>query len=787
MGKPRFLLSVIAGILIFLISIYGFLLLRQRRGLSSVFPLQKIKSFDGISIQHLEDFEFLLSKKKVGEDVVLSIETEAGITQTNTKVILFYSENPLPIWDLVIGALVFGIGLFVYCYRPEDKHAVTFFRLSVVFATSLIVTGQFRTVGIEWLSYIPPLLFCVCYPLSPALLMHFSLGFSEKRYKWTEHLVSSSAAIIALGFIITFLLAMLRSSIGIYRLYLVFMHGFRFYIIFLSMASVAFLFLAKKQAYLEEHQAQIKWILFGLFTGLGPFIVLYQFPLALNVPPILSEELSIAFCIFIPVCVTIAIVRFRLMDIEIVINRSLVYSSLTIFTVGLYLISTNLLHSLFSRYLPIRQNVFFVMGALGAAVVFHPARKKIQDFVDKSFFRISYDYRQALLSFQHKALRTADMEQIADLLHQELQSVLPIDRIGIGVFVQKDKQRDKYLLKNREVLPWLSLDEFLAIRKISARKKAIRTEIDVDFSLENILRANNLEMIVPFVFKSEELSGFMALRKKRSGEKYLREDMEILQAMAAELAVNLERIRLLEEVIKERAEIEKLDEINRLKTEFVSAVSHELRTPMSSLQGLVEVLQDSRIKKSRQSELLGLMSQECSRLSRFLHNILDIGKIEQNTKIYSFQNIDVVGIVQQVARLYRFQMDAAGFAFKFSPPSEEIQLNLDGDAVKQALTNLLDNAIKYSHEQKEVKILIQKKEPVVEIQVMDKGIGIPASEKDKIFEKFYRSEEARQLFPRGVGLGLKIVKHIMDAHKGDIKVESPPKGGSIFTLVFPKP
>ncbi|GAG43220.1 unnamed protein product, partial [marine sediment metagenome] len=206
---------------------------------------------------------------------------------------------------------------------------------------------------------------------------------------------------------------------------------------------------------------------------------------------------------------------------------------------------------------------------------------------------------------------------------------------------------------------------------------------------------------------------------------------------------NMERIRLQEEVFEERAEREKLDELNRLKTEFISTVSHELRTPMSSIRGLAEVLQAGKIKdKAKQDELISLMADESGRLSRFLHNILDFGKIERQAKTYNFQNAEIQSVIRETVKLFLYRLESDGFVLKSNLPENPLLLEIDKDAVKQALTNLIDNAIKYSSDEKDIVIQVVEKEKQVEIQVKDKGLGIPSKEREKIFEGFYRHAEA---------------------------------------------
>jgi len=110
----------------------------------------------------------------------------------------------------------------------------------------------------------------------------------------------------------------------------------------------------------------------------------------------------------------------------------------------------------------------------------------------------------------------------------------------------------------------------------------------------------------------------------------------------------------------------------------------------------------------------------------------------------------------------------------------------DRDAVKQVLLNLLDNAIKYSPKKKEIEVEVVTESGNIEIRVGDRGIGVPAEQRDLIFEKFHRVPEAARINPQGVGLGLKIVRHIMAAHRGEILIEGRNGGGSVFRLIFPK-
>jgi two-component system phosphate regulon sensor histidine kinase PhoR len=202
---------------------------------------------------------------------------------------------------------------------------------------------------------------------------------------------------------------------------------------------------------------------------------------------------------------------------------------------------------------------------------------------------------------------------------------------------------------------------------------------------------------------------------------------------------------------------------------------------------MIELLNEGKIKpKAKKEETLDILASESGRLSRLIHNILDFGKIEQQTKTYHFERMEVRPLVEETVQVFRRCLDENGFALNLRLPTDSVSLLADRDAVKQVLLNLLDNAIKYSPQRKEIDVEVLTGSGAVEIRVGDRGIGIIPEQMDIIFEKFQRGPEAARINPKGVGLGLKIAKHIMIAHRGEILVECRPGGGSVFRLIFPE-
>lgn len=786
---PFLAVSLTCGALVIVLNIYGFFLLRQRSGLPPEIKVKNLIQIDNIQIQRTKDIEFILSQKQIGDKAQFLIKAENGhIEKKETLIIPYYSQFAFPVIYLLIGIFCLVIGFLVLLLRFQEIKARIFYWSSLAFSSSLIISGGFHCLRQEWSSYLPGILFYISYPLAPALLLHFSFIISSRKKIKYVFLTYFPAMLFVLALETTFLWASLKSSIEIYRIYQSIIYIFRYYVVILVLAAVINLINYYRKAFLEVERAQIKWLLYGLIVGLGPFILFYQLPRVLKVNPLLSEEFSSIFFIFIPVTFALAIIKYRLMNIELIINRSLVYGALTIFTVGIYLFSVEILQVIIARFFNIQRTALSAAAALAAAAAFHPARRKIQELVDKSFYRVSYDYRRTIIDFNNKAQRMIKPDHLADFFLTKLNRVLPLEKISLSLYSAATKPPSLILYRDEGGEEGQKTSLFLNKKQIMARKKAVRIEEDLDFSQEDWLQAEGLELIIPLVFKSTNLAGLLCLGRKKSSQKFSREDLELLRAMTNELVLNLERIKLQEDIIYERAEKEKLDELNRLKTEFIATVSHELRTPMTSIRGMTEMLSDGKVKdRLRQEELLKLMAGETRRLSRLLHNILDFGRIEQKTKKYKFQKAEVKSIIEEEVKIFQNKLEKENFIMRTFLPANPVFLNLDVDALRQALTNLIDNAIKYSTDTREIEIELVDMKEEVEIQIRDKGIGIPLEDQAKIFEKFYRHPEACHFQPQGVGLGLKIVKHIMEAHQGEIRVESQPGRGSTFSLIFPKP
>ena len=224
----------------------------------------------------------------------------------------------------------------------------------------------------------------------------------------------------------------------------------------------------------------------------------------------------------------------------------------------------------------------------------------------------------------------------------------------------------------------------------------------------------------------------------------------------------------------------------RLKSDFVSNVSHELRTPLALIRLYAETLELGRIStREKKQQYYRIIRKESERLTALINNILDFSRIEAGRKEYEFRETDIAELVHNTLDSYRYQIEQQGFAFEESIAPDLPPVRVDREAIARALVNLVNNALKYSTDEKFLGVKLYRENGLLKLEVADRGIGIERRDQSKIFEKFYRTGDPLVHNTKGSGLGLSLVQHISQAHGGDIAVESTPGKGSKFILSLP--
>jgi PAS domain S-box-containing protein len=225
-------------------------------------------------------------------------------------------------------------------------------------------------------------------------------------------------------------------------------------------------------------------------------------------------------------------------------------------------------------------------------------------------------------------------------------------------------------------------------------------------------------------------------------------------------------------------------EVERLKNEFVATVSHELRTPLTSLRGFSEILLRKACSPEKQRQYLTIIQNESKRLTNLINDFLDLQRIESGRQNYSFEPIDLTPILHETAALFAKADSQHSIRVEVADFLPDVKA--DGDRIRQVLSNLVSNAIKYSPAGGEVVISASQQEAVVQISVSDQGLGITPEAIPRLFTKFYRVDSANTRKIGGTGLGLALAKEIVEAHDGQIWVESEFEQGSTFCFTLPQ-
>ncbi|MFF5993569.1 ATP-binding protein [Lysinibacillus sp. KU-BSD001] len=245
-----------------------------------------------------------------------------------------------------------------------------------------------------------------------------------------------------------------------------------------------------------------------------------------------------------------------------------------------------------------------------------------------------------------------------------------------------------------------------------------------------------------------------------------------------------ESIRGAVAVIRDKTDQHRLE---KLRSDFIANVSHELRTPIAMLQGYSEAILDDVVQSEEErNEMIRVIYDESQRMGRLVTDLLDLARMESgHLRLYKEQ-VPIVVVLERMTQKFMQVAKEKHIHLQFaSELPEDVLISLDEDRIEQVLTNLIDNAIRHTPADGTVTVALTNELSYAKISVSDTGIGIPKDDLPYVFERFYKADKARTRSKGGTGLGLAITRNIVEAHGGNIKVESVEKQGTVFTFYLP--
>jgi two-component system phosphate regulon sensor histidine kinase PhoR len=227
-----------------------------------------------------------------------------------------------------------------------------------------------------------------------------------------------------------------------------------------------------------------------------------------------------------------------------------------------------------------------------------------------------------------------------------------------------------------------------------------------------------------------------------------------------------------------------LKEAEKVRREFTANVSHELKTPLTSINGYAEMIANGMVEGEEVKKFAGIIQKEGTRLLTLIESILNLSKLEDESVEKTYEEIDLYETIKDV--VHKLKPQAVSHKVNLEVDGEVTHVKANKRMIEDLVYNLIDNAIKYNVENGNVLVSIKNEENNGLISVKDTGIGIPQEEQDRIFERFYRIDKSRSKKIEGSGLGLSIVKHIVEYHNGSITLESEVGKGTTITIKLPK-
>ncbi|MCX6811179.1 MAG: ATP-binding protein [Candidatus Berkelbacteria bacterium] len=287
----------------------------------------------------------------------------------------------------------------------------------------------------------------------------------------------------------------------------------------------------------------------------------------------------------------------------------------------------------------------------------------------------------------------------------------------------------------------------------------------------------------PIVYRGRVIGVLIAGFSKPTS-KISAEERKMISSIADQAAIAIENAKLYEEI--EKANI-KLKSLDKLKNEFLSIASHQVRTPLSIIKGYIALLRGKKAGKlsEQQDHFMKNIQEANDQLINIINDFLKLSRIEQKRMKLEISESDIEKIIGEIIERLNHEAELREIKLKFENKTTNLpKINIDEPKIIEVITNLIDNAIKYSPEKSEVKITVERDGDKLNISVADHGIGVPESFKEKLFQKFSRAHNAIQAQPNGNGIGLFLVKKIVVAHRGKIMLKTKEGKGTKFSVIL---
>ena len=535
-------------------------------------------------------------------------------------------------------------------------------------------------------------------------------------------------------------------------------------------------------------RTQLQYIFMGLMLTLIPGIITNGiFPIFGFSGPSSYGPVAV---VFFSAFTTVAIIRHRLLDIRLVVARSLAYV-LVLGTLGVIFafILVTLTTVIFpDAFVSTGFKIVYLVAALLLAFLYQPLKRKFDSLSNRIFYRDYYDPQEVLDRLSTLLVGTVDVDKIESGTSRILNDTIRPSFIEYRLsadHAQDDDEGLKLLMKQpHDVIVFESLDNH--------RHKEL-----YDFmSGQNIALAARLKT-------SHSDLGFIILGFKQSGSLYSDNDIRLLGTVTDEIAVGLQNALRFQEIQKFNETLQqkvedatkqlrransRLKELDQTKDEFISMASHQLRTPLTTIKGYLSMVLEGDVGpvSKNEKQMIQQAFDSAERMVFLIADLLNVSRLQSGKFVIENKPTDLDKMVDTQVKQLSETAKNHHLTLTYKKPDKFPMLNIDETKIQQVVMNFMDNAIFYTPSGGSIEVALEATPTEVTYTVTDTGLGVPKAEQHHLFSKFYRAGNARKMRPDGTGLGLFMAKKVIAAQGGAIIFRSTEGKGSTFGFSFPR-
>lgn len=548
---------------------------------------------------------------------------------------------------------------------------------------------------------------------------------------------------------------------------------------------------------------QLKIISIGLAFTI-PLVLLLSFIIP-SVTGIFSvTEFGITPVIVLVVSLYYSVVRYQLFDIRQALVRTATYilSLLTLSTIyyGIaYTISLSLFRN--STASAVGVSPINIAIALLLAFIFQPVKRFFDKVTNKVFYKDNYNTEDFFARLNKTLSVTTDLRGLLERVSFEIAMTLKAEQAFFFIYTNADGNYVSAGTDGHNHLP--KHDAVLVEQESQGEDKIISASLlDENDPIRRMMISHRIELILPLIQDDAVIGYFCLGDHKTSG--YTNRDIKALNTLSDELIIAIQNALAIHEIRELNATLQQrianatkelrssnaiLRQLDKVKDEFISMASHQLRTPLTSVKGYLSMVIEGDAGKvsNSQKRLLDQAFMSSENMVHLINDFLNVSRIQSGKFAIDKTKVDLSRLVEEEVNGLRPNAIARNMKLIYKKPKTFPLVEVDEGKMRQVIMNFSDNAIYYSHEHSSILINLGVKGKEIIFTVKDTGIGVPKSEKAKLFAKFYRAANAKVQRPDGTGVGIYLAKKVIDAHDGQIIFESTEGKGSTFGFRLPLP